>query len=119
MGTLNLTAKNIPITLNQGDTLSLALRHTDPETSDPIDMTGVVPLWIFESDEIEDLTIGDGLEWAESETDSGVFDLLLVEKDILWADTVAYQLKYTYPSGQKKTKMKGKVKSKVSLDPDE
>jgi hypothetical protein len=109
MGTLNLTAKNIPITLNQGDTLSLALRHTDPETSDPI----------FESDEIEDLTIGDGLEWAESETDSGVFDLLLVEKDILWADTVAYQLKYTYPSGQKKTKMKGKVKSKVSLDPDE
>lgn len=105
--------------MDQGDTLSLALKHTDPVTGDPTDMSDVEPVWIFETDEVEDLVIGDGLEWAESVEDSGVFDLLLIERDILWADTVKYRLRYTYSNGIVKTKMYGKLKSKESIDTDE
>jgi hypothetical protein len=105
--------------MQQGTTLSLSLLHTDPVTGDPVDMTGVTPVWIFEADEVEDLTLGDGLEWAESEDESGVFDTLIVNKDILWADSVKYQLNYTYPSGIIVPKYKGRVKSKESLTPDE
>lgn len=117
--TINLEAPVVNIVLQQGTTLKLALRHVDPVTGDPVDMAGVVPVWVFEDNEFVDLTLGNGLTWGESVGESGITDVLYVNKIIGWADNVKYELNYTYPSGDIVPKLKGRTKAKLKLDPDE
>lgn len=95
--------------VKQGDTFKRALTHTLEGVA--VDMSDVVPVFIFNSDTVENLTLGSGLTWGGDDN-----EILYISQLIDWAGTLTYELEYTYTSGEVSTKIAGKIKSVAEID---